>query len=99
MSRIKVLAAGWALLPITAAAQVDTGLAERYFGEARVLCERDGGKLWGTSLCGPMMFADAATGTTATTTSGTPGSSLPGPSRNDQTVGDASPTCSPALAE
>ncbi len=46
--------------------QVDDELAESYFLEAQQLCERDGGKLWGVSLCGPMAFADAATGTLAT---------------------------------
>ena len=49
-----------------AVAQVDQKLAEQYFKEARALCERDGGRLWGVSLCGPMVIADAATGTIAT---------------------------------
>lgn len=31
------------------------------FHAHHVLCERDGGKLWGISLCGPMMFVDPAT--------------------------------------
>jgi hypothetical protein len=47
-------------------AQVDQQLAQEYFKEARALCERDGGRLWGVSLCGPMVIADAATGTVAT---------------------------------
>jgi len=46
--------------------QVDQERAATYFKEAAVLCERDGGKLWGISLCGPMVVADAATGTIAT---------------------------------
>src|SRR3954465_6278216 len=46
--------------------QVDPLRAETYFKEARALCERDGGRLWGVSLCGPMVIADAATGTIAT---------------------------------
>jgi hypothetical protein len=49
-----------------AAAQVEQQLAEQYFKEAQTLCERDGGRLWGVSLCGPMVIADAATGTIAT---------------------------------
>ena len=49
-----------------AAAQVDPARAEQYFKEAKALCERDGGRLWGVSLCGPMVIADAATGTIAT---------------------------------
>lgn len=31
------------------------------FHEHRALCTRDGGRLWGVSLCGPMMFVDPAT--------------------------------------
>ena len=52
--------------PLPAVAQVDQQLAQEYFKEARALCERDGGRLWGVSLCGPMVIADAATGTIAT---------------------------------
>ena len=52
--------------PPPAVAQVDQQLAQEYFKEARALCERDGGRLWGMSLCGPMVIADAATGTIAT---------------------------------
>jgi hypothetical protein len=41
-------------------APIPIDLAKRYFAEARALCTADGGKLWGVSLCGPMMFVDAA---------------------------------------
>jgi hypothetical protein len=51
---------------VPAAGQVDQARAEEYFKEAQALCERDGGRLWGVSLCGPMVIADAATGTIAT---------------------------------
>jgi hypothetical protein len=47
-------------------AQVDPQLAKRYFEEATKLCERDAGRLWGVSLCGPMVIFDPATGTRAT---------------------------------
>ena len=50
----------------TAAAQVDEARAQQIFRQAQELCERDGGKLWGVSLCGPMVIADAATKTIAT---------------------------------
>jgi hypothetical protein len=40
---------------VPAAAQVDQSLAEQYFKEAQALCEREGGRLWGVSLCGPMV--------------------------------------------
>ena len=49
-----------------AAAQVDRRLAEEYFKEARALCERDGGRLWGVSLCAPLVIADQRTHTLAT---------------------------------
>lgn len=37
---------------------IDRAHAARYFAEARAVCARDGGKLWGVSLYGPMMFVD-----------------------------------------
>jgi hypothetical protein len=56
------------LLGVAAAteAQVRPDLAQRYFEEATRLCERDAGRLWGVSLCGPMVIVDQATGTRAT---------------------------------
>jgi hypothetical protein len=47
-------------------AQVQPELAKRYFEEATKLCQRDAGRLWGVSLCGPMVIVDQATGTRAT---------------------------------
>src|SRR5947209_1950398 len=47
-------------------AQVQPQLAQRYFEEATTLCERDAGRLWGISLCGPMVIFDQPTGTRAT---------------------------------
>jgi len=52
--------------PTAAGAQVQPELARRYFEEATKLCERDAGRLWGVSLCGPMVIVDQATGTRAT---------------------------------
>ena len=49
-----------------AAAQVDDARAAAYFEEAAALCQHEGGRLWGVSLCGPMVFADVETGTIAT---------------------------------
>jgi hypothetical protein len=51
---------------VPASAQVDPERAAAYFEEAAELCEREGGRLWGMSLCGPMVMADAVTGTIAT---------------------------------
>ena len=53
-------------VPSLSRSQVDSTLAQSYFQEAAALCERDGGKLWGVSLCGPMVFTDEATQTIAT---------------------------------
>lgn len=37
---------------------INTTLASQYFQEADALCKRDGGKLWGISLCAPMLYVD-----------------------------------------
>ena len=47
-------------------AQVDQQLAKEYFKEAQSLCERDSGRLWGLSICAPMIIADLRTQTFAT---------------------------------
>jgi anti-sigma regulatory factor (Ser/Thr protein kinase) len=44
-----------------AAAQVDQQRAQEYFKEAQALCERDGGRLWGVSICAPMVIGDPRT--------------------------------------
>src|SRR5688500_7417100 len=49
-----------------AVAQVDQQRAQEYFKEAQVICERDGGRLWGVSICMPMVIGDARTQTFAT---------------------------------
>jgi hypothetical protein len=51
---------------IGADAKVQPQLAKRYFEEATKLCERDAGRLWGVSLCGPLVIFDPRTGTRAT---------------------------------
>lgn len=35
--------------------------AQKDFAEAETLCKADAGKLWGVSLCGPMMLVDSGT--------------------------------------
>jgi len=49
-----------------AVAQVDQQRAQEFFKEAQALCERDGGRLWGVSVCAPMVIADRRTQTFAT---------------------------------
>ncbi|MFC5372826.1 hypothetical protein ACFPIF_09700 [Brevundimonas faecalis] len=44
-----------------AQARPDVGAAVGVFDQARALCEADGGRDWGVSLCGPMLIADPAT--------------------------------------
>jgi hypothetical protein len=60
---VMYLAMGRAL---PAVAQVDQQRAAEYFKEAQALCERDGGRLWGVSICAPMVIGDARTQTFAT---------------------------------
>ena len=50
----------------TLAAQVDQQRAATWFVEAEALCRAENGRLWGVSLCGPMVIADRASGTRAT---------------------------------
>ena len=47
-------------------AQINQELAQEYFKEARDLCIKDNGKLWGVSICGPMVIYDIASKTIAT---------------------------------
>lgn len=58
--RLLVLAAilGSALAATAAWAAPDSAEAERLFAEARTICERDDGRLWGRSLCGPILLVD-----------------------------------------
>lgn len=44
-----------------AAAQIDPRQARAAFDEAEEVCTRDGGDLWGVSLCGPMLIVDRRT--------------------------------------
>jgi hypothetical protein len=53
-------------VPPPAGAQVDQRRAQDFFKEAQALCERDGGRLWGVSVCAPMVIADRRTETLAT---------------------------------
>lgn len=40
---------------------IDPALASRYLKEAAQLCQADGGRLWGKSLCGPTLLVDPVT--------------------------------------
>jgi hypothetical protein len=52
--------------PAPAVAQVDQQRAQEFFKEAQAVCERDGGRLWGVSICMPLVIGDARTQTFAT---------------------------------
>lgn len=52
--------------PSPAPSQVDQQRAQEFFRDAQELCERDGGRLWGVSICAPMVIGDARTQTFAT---------------------------------
>ena len=52
--------------PLPAAAQVDQQRAQEFFKDVQAVCEREGKRLWGMSLCGPMVIADPRTQTIAT---------------------------------
>src|SRR5215472_16518808 len=54
------------LMPLAGLAQIDQQRAEEAFKQAKTLCEREGGRLWNISLCGPIVIADPATKTIAT---------------------------------
>jgi hypothetical protein len=52
------------LSPLASSARqqaIDPQLAEQYFQEARAICARDAGQLWGLSLDAPMMLVDRQT--------------------------------------
>jgi hypothetical protein len=65
-SWMAILVCGVAGHARSAAAQVDQRRAREFFEEAQALCERDGGRMWGVSLCAPIVIGDARTQTFAT---------------------------------
>jgi hypothetical protein len=52
--------------PPPALAQVDQQRAQAFFRDVQAVCEREGKRLWGMSMCGPMVIADLGTQTIAT---------------------------------
>ena len=65
-STVAVVVCGVMAQTRPAFAQVDPQRAQAFFTEARALCERDGGRMWGVSVCAPMVIGDARTQTFAT---------------------------------
>ena len=66
MTRVTVFLYLLAGVAPPAVAQVDQQRAQEFFKEAQALCERDGGRLWGVSVCAPMVIVDRRTQTVAT---------------------------------
>ena len=57
--RILALAIGLLGLPVApASGAASPDGAVKVFGEARTICSRDAGALWGHTLCGPMLLVD-----------------------------------------
>ena len=52
--------------PWRASPRSTSSVRQRPSTRRRLLCEREGGKLWKISLCGPIVIADPATKTIAT---------------------------------
>lgn len=50
-----------ALLAVALLASIDVATGHRAFAELDAMCMRDGGRLWGRTLCGPIVFADPKT--------------------------------------
>jgi hypothetical protein len=66
VSWVAIFVCGVVALTRPALAQVDQQRAQAWFKEAQALCQRDGGRLWGVSVCAPMVIGDARTQTFAT---------------------------------
>src|SRR5690242_1910357 len=54
---------GAAVLTLTPAhgGTIDPKAAHAAFAERQMFCDRDGGKLWGKQICGPLFFVDPDT--------------------------------------
>ena len=52
--------------PPPTVAQVDQQRAQEFFKDVQAVCEREGKRLWGMSMCGPMVIHDQRTQTIAT---------------------------------
>ena len=50
-----------AVLAVALLASIDVATAQRAFAELEQMCARDRGRLWGRTVCGPVVFADPRT--------------------------------------
>lgn len=58
LAALSLLSAATLATPIQAATAIPPAAAQKHFAEARAICQADHARLWGVSLCGPMMFVD-----------------------------------------
>jgi hypothetical protein len=65
-SRVAILSCVVTALALPAAAQIDQQRAQDYFNDVQAVCDREGKRLWGMSMCGPMVIVDLRTQTIAT---------------------------------
>jgi hypothetical protein len=64
--RVAILLCLSTVRALPAAAQVDQQRAQELFQDVQARCEREGKRLWGLSMCGPMVIGDQRTQTIAT---------------------------------
>jgi hypothetical protein len=64
--RVAILLSMTTVIALPATAQVDQQRAQEFFKDVQAVCEREGKRLWGMSLCGPMVIHDSRTQTIAT---------------------------------
>ena len=57
-----VVASLFVFIASAAAQTIDTKLAAQYFRQLKQTSDRDGGKMWGLALYGPILFVDPRTG-------------------------------------
>jgi hypothetical protein len=61
LSRVLFVACAFARVADAAESPIPNDAARAVFAEAAALCGADDGKLWGVTLCGPIMLVDPAT--------------------------------------
>jgi hypothetical protein len=54
-------AVGLASIAAVAPSPINPGYAQATFQEAKAICDRDGGRLWGHPLCGPILLVEPET--------------------------------------
>jgi hypothetical protein len=82
--RVAILLCVTTVLASPAAAQVDQQRAQEFFKDVQAVCEREGKRLWGMSLCGPMVIHDSRTQMIATSQPAPEGPNGRSPSRRKQ---------------